>query len=133
MLYYETSLFSKDNAIVQKITIKNCTARIEMINLMLKKFPFNNAYAMRSSCNGDDEETIIYIYLNNEVSLGTVKGLDEIIGELAKNCQQIDEVSKQYKDAINALVKDCESLKNETTESNKPTAKKECYLRRSRK
>ena len=65
-MVYETSLFSKDDKIVQKVTIRNCTVSVEVLNEVLKKFPFN-ASVVRSSCDGKDKETDINVYLNHEV------------------------------------------------------------------
>lgn len=122
MLYYEKCLFSKDDKIVQKIAVRNCTASIEMLNHVLKKFPFN-AYVVRSE-GKKGEETVVYIHLDHEVSLRIVDNLAEIIEEVVYNCQQISGTLKTFDDTIDALVKDCKRFENEKTESNKPTTKK---------
>lgn len=123
MLYYKKDLFSKDNEIVQRIAVKNCTASIEVLNEMLKKFPFN-AYVVRSGDNEKDKETVIYIHLGHIVSLRTVDGLAEIIEEVIYKCDQISGTLKEFEDSIDALVKDCKPFENETTKSNSSTAKK---------
>lgn len=130
-MVYETSLFSKDDKIVQKTTIKNCTVSVEVLNEVLKKFPFN-ASVVRSSCDGKDKETVIYVYLNHEVSFRTITGLAGIIQEAVAYCQRINETLKTFEDTVKVLIKDCKLFENETTEPNSSTAKKECYLRQSR-
>lgn len=130
-MVYETSLFSKDDKIVQKTTIKNCTVSVEVLNEVLKKFPFN-ASVVRSSCDGKDKETVIYVYLNHEVSFRTITGLAGIIQEAVAYCQRINETLKTFEDTVKALIKDCKLFENETTEPNSSTAKKEYYLRQSR-
>lgn len=122
-MVYETSLFSKDDKIVQKTTIKNCTVSVEALNEVLKKFPFN-ASVVRSSCDGKDKETVIYVYLNHEVSFRTITGLAVIIQEAVAYCQRINETLKTFEDAVKALIKDCKLFENETTEPNSSTAKK---------
>lgn len=122
-MVYETSLFSKDDKIVQKVTIRNCTVSVEVLNEVLKKFPFN-ASVVRSSCDGKDKETVIYVYLNHEVLLRTITGLAVIIQEAVAYCQRRNETLKTFEDAVKALIKDCKLFENETTESNSSTTKK---------
>lgn len=131
-MVYETSLFSKDDKIVQKTTIRNCTVSVEVLNEILKKFPFN-ASVVRNSCDEKDKETVVYVYLNHEVSFRTITGLAGIIQEAVAYCQRINETLKTFEDTVKALIKDYKPFEHETTESNTPTTKKECYLRRSRK
>ena len=137
-MVYETSLFSKDDKIVQKTTIKNCTVSVEVLNEVLKKFPFN-ASVVRSSCDGKDKETVIFIkpsHLSDQfiplddafVSLDTIQGIEVVIKKVVTNCQKASELLQELDNFIEALVKDCKPFGNETTESNKPTTKKECYL-----
>lgn len=143
MLEFETCLFSKDNEIVQKITVKGCTASAEMINSILKRFPFD-ASVIQSSCDGKDKETVIFIkpsHLSDQfiplddafVSLDTIQGIEVVIKKVVTNCQKASELLQELDNFIEALVKDCKPFENETTEPNKPTTKKECYLRQSRK
>lgn len=143
MLEFETCLFSKDNEIVQKITVKGCTTSAEMINSILKRFPFD-ASVIQSSCDGKDKETVIFIkpsHLSDQfiplddafVSLDTIQSIEVVIKKVVTNCQKASELLQELDNFIEALVKDCKPFENETTESNKPTTKKECYLRQSRK
>lgn len=122
-MVYETSLFSKDDKIVQKTTIRNCTVSVEVLNEVLKKFPFN-ASVVRSSCDGKDKETVIYVYLNHEVSFRTITGLTIIIQEAVAYCQRTNETLKTFEDTVKALIKDYKLFENETTEPNSSTAKK---------
>lgn len=122
MLFYEKGLFSKDNKIVQRIAVKNCTASVEVINETLKQFPFN-AYVIREG-NGQDKRTVIYIHLDHEVSLRTVDNLAEVIEEVVYNCQQISGTLETFQNTIKGLVKDCKPFKDEKSESDSSTTKK---------
>lgn len=135
MLEFETCLFSKDNEIAQKITVKGCTASAEMINSILKRFPFD-ASVIQSSCNGKDKETVIFIkpsHLSDQfiplddafVSLDTIQNIEVIIKEIITNCQRASNILQELDNSIKAFIKDCKQFEHETTESNKPTAKKE--------
>ncbi len=134
MLTFNTSILSKEDTIVQKITVKNCITDVEMLYHTLKKFPFN-AYVTRSENdeNSSVKETFIYIHHNHEVSFDTLSTTGTIVRDIIVNCQNICLKLSEFNNAIDALAKDCKQFEHETTESNKPTAKKECYLRQSRK
>lgn len=122
MLQYETCLFCKNNKIVQRVAIENCTADVEVINETLKQFPFH-AYVMRES-NGENKQTVIYIYHDHEVLLKTVDILANIIEDIVEACQQMSETLKTFKDTIEVLVKDCKPFEDEKSESNSSTTKK---------
>lgn len=122
MLFYEKGLFSKDNKIVQRIAVKNCTASVEVINETLKQFPFN-AYVIHEG-NGQDKRTVIYINLDHEVSLRTVDNLAEVIEEVVYNCQQISGTLETFQNTIKGLVKDCKPFEDEKSKSDSSTAKK---------
>lgn len=134
MLEFETCLFSKDNEIVQKITVKGCTASAEMINSILKRLPFD-ASVIQSSCDGKDKETVIFIkpsYLSDQsefislgdtlVSLDTIQGIESIIHDVITTCQRASNILRELDELIEEVVKD--SKQHEATKSNKPTAKK---------
>lgn len=134
MLQFETCLFSKDNEIVQKITIEGCIASAEMINSILKRFPFD-ASVIQNSCDGKDKETVIFIkpsHLSGQfiplddafVSLDTIQNIEAVIKEIITNCQRVSALLRDLDNSIESIIKDCKSFKHETTESNKPTAKK---------
>lgn len=119
MLQYETCLFCKNNKIVQRVAIENCTASVERINKTLKQFPFN-AYVIREG-NGQDKRTVIYIHLDHEVLLKTVDILANIIESIVEACQEISETLKAFENTIKALVKDCKPFEDEKSESNSST------------
>lgn len=135
MLQFETCLFSKDNEIVQKITIEGCIASAEMINSILKRFPFD-ASVIQSSCDGKDKETVIFIkpsHLSDQfiplddafVSLDTIQNIEAVIKEIITNCQRASALLRDLDNSIESIIKDCKSFKHETTKSNSSTAKKE--------
>lgn len=122
MLQYKTCLFCKNNKIVQRVAIENCTASVEKINKTLKQFPFH-AYVMREG-NGENKQTVIYIYHDHEVLLKTIDNLANVIESIVEACQEISEASKTFKYNIDALVKDCKPFEHEKSESNSSTTKK---------
>mgnify|MGYP007127094306 FL=1 len=119
----DTCLSSKDNNIVQKTTIKGCTASAEMINSTLKRFPFD-ASVVQNSCDGKNKETIVYIHLSHEVSLRIIDNLEEIIMNMMTDCERVNAALQEFDNTIEALVKDSKMFGNETTKSNSSTAKK---------
>lgn len=125
MLIFNTSILSKEGAIVQKIVVKNCIASVEMLFNTLKKFPFNT-YVTRSENDKDSsvKKTFIYIYHNHEVSLDTLLNTKDIVRDVIVNCQNISFKLSEFNNTINALTKDCKRFENETTKSNSSTAKK---------
>lgn len=125
MLTFNTSILSKEDTIVQKITVKNCITDVEMLYHTLKKFPFN-AYVTRSENdeNSSVKETFIYIHHNHEVSFDTLSTTGTIVRDIIVNCQNICLKLSEFNNAIDALAKDCKQFGYEATESNKPTAKK---------
>lgn len=122
MLRYKTCLFCKNNKIVQRTVIENCTASVERINETLKQFPFN-AYVVREG-DGKDKRTVVYTHLNHEVLLTTVDNLANIIEDIIEACQQMSETLKTFEDTIEVLVKDCKPFENEKSESDSSTTKK---------
>lgn len=125
MLIFNTNILSKEDAIVQKIVVKNCIASVEMLFNTLKKFPFN-AYVTRSENdkNSSVKETFIYIYHSHEVSFDTLSSIKDIVRDIIVNCQNISFKLSEFNNAINALTKDCKLFENETTKSDSSTAKK---------
>lgn len=120
MLTFNSSILGKENKIVQKITIKDCVLNVEMINNVLKRFPFNT-YVTR---DGDDKVTSIYIHHDHERRLDELITINTAIQNAMYNCQCISSVLQELDKKIDALVDDCKLFVNETTESNKPTTKK---------
>lgn len=134
MLQFETCLFSKDNEIVQKITIKGCIASAEMINSTLKRLPFG-ASVIQSSCNGKDKETVIFIkpsHLSDQfiplddafVSLDTIQSIELVIKEMVTNCQRASALLQDLDNSIESIIKDCKQFKHEKSKSNSSTTKK---------
>lgn len=125
MLIFNTSILSKEGAIVQKIVVKNCIASVEMLFNTLKKFPFN-AYVTRSENDKDSsvKETFIYIYHSHEVSFDTLSNAKDVVRHVIVNCQNISFKLSEFNNTIDALTKDYKQFENETTKSNSSTTKK---------
>lgn len=129
MLQFETSLFVKNNMIIQRITVEGCIASAEMINNVLKRLPFD-ASVVQSSCDKKNKETIIYItppisnLLYQTVSLDTIQGIEVVIKKVVTNCQKASALLRELDNFTEALIKDCKPFENETTKSNSSTAKK---------
>lgn len=134
MLEFETCLFSKDNEIVQKITVKGCIASVEMINSILKRLPFDTS-VIQSSCDGKNKETVVFIkpsHLSDRfiplddafVSLNTIQDIEVVIKKVVTNCQKASALLKELDNFTEALIKDCKPFKDEKSESNSSTTKK---------
>lgn len=119
MLTFNSNILGKEDKIVQKITIKGCISNVEMINDVLKRFPFN-AYVTR---DGDNKATFIYIHHDHEMQLAKLITINTAIQNAIYNCQCISSKLQELDKMINTL-DDCKQFKHETTEPNTPTAKK---------
>lgn len=123
MLFFNTNLLVDNLHIIQKITIENCTASINLINDMLKRFPFN-AYVVQNKDEKLAKKTIVYVHLKDNVRFDSIETIQNVIVEVITCCQQTAELLEEQSTIINALIKDCKPFENETTKSNSSTTKK---------
>lgn len=123
MLLFNTNLLADNLHIIQKITIENCTASINLINDILKRFPFN-AYVVQNTDKKLVKKTIIYVHLKDNVRFDSIETIQNVILEVITHCQQTSELLEEQSAIINALIKDCKPFKDEKPESDSSTTEK---------